>query len=94
MDWINFLIYILIIFLFLACLVWIYIKFDIGIDHYEVIRQQKVNETVQWLYQIVNDVCYHCNMAPIYDIVETSQITYTDKVTKTHNNKGTIYLVV
>jgi hypothetical protein len=57
-------------------------------------RQQQVRETVQWLYQTVNDVCYRCNMAPIYEIIETTQITYTDKVTNTHNVKGTIYLVI
>ena len=63
-------------------------------DYYQQTRQRKVQETIQWLYQAVNDVCYRCNMSPIYDIVEANQITYTDKVTTPHNIKGTIYLVI
>jgi hypothetical protein len=94
MDTVNMIIYILVIFLVLACLIWMYVKFNVESNSYELIRRQNVNDTIEWLYQIINDVCYHCNMSPIYDIVETSQITYTDKITKTHNIKGTIYLVV
>ena len=33
-------------------------------------------------------------MSPIYEIKETTHITYTDKITSTHNVKGTIYLVM
>lgn len=94
MDITNILIYTLVVMFILLCLICIYIKLDVELNRYELVRQQKVNDTIQWLYQIVNDVCYHCNMSPIYDIVETGQITYTDKITKIHNIKGTIYLVV
>lgn len=87
-------VYIVIVVLIIVGLIWIYFRFDHKVNQYELIRQQKVNETIQWLYQAVNDVCYHCNMAPIYNIFETTQITYTDKVTNPHNIKGTIYLVV
>ena len=90
----DILVYIFIIVLILIGLTFAYIRFDPKLDHYDLIRQQKVNETIQWLYQAVNNVCYHCNMTPIYNIVETSQISYTDKVTHPHNIKGTIYLVV
>ena len=75
-------------------LVWMYFRFDTGLNQYEIVRQEKVNETIQWLYQSVNDICYHCNMSPVYEIIETSQITYTDKIISPHNIKGTIYLVV
>lgn len=64
------------------------------VDEYEIARRQHVHNTIQWLYRAVNDVCYRCNMSPSYQIVETSQITYTDKVATPHNIKGTIYLVV
>lgn len=78
----------------LIFLSWMYIKINPKIEYYENIRKQQVNDTIQWLYRSVNDICYRCNMTPIYEIIETSQITYTDKVTKPHNIKGTIYLVV
>jgi hypothetical protein len=53
-----------------------------------------VDETIEWLYQAVNAVCYRCNMSPIYNIIETEQITYTDKTISSHNIKGTINLVI
>lgn len=90
----QFPLYILIIILVIIGLVWVYFRFDSGPDEYELIRRQTVNETVQWLYKSVNDVCYNCNMSPIYEFKETSQITYTDKVTSEHNVKGTIYIVI
>ena len=86
--------YVVMIILLLVILSWIYIRFEAKTDQYEIVRTQKVHETISWLYQSVNDICYHCNMSPIYDIRETAQITYTEKITKPHNIKGTIYLVV
>lgn len=59
------------------------------------IQEIKVNESIQWLYRIVNDVCYQCNITPIYTIKETSGLTYTDKIiNKLADTKGIIYLVV
>jgi hypothetical protein len=75
-------------------LIWIYVRFDVPYNQEEFIRQQKVKETIQWLYRAVNDICYSCNMSPIYEIKETFQITYSEKITNIHNIKGTIYLVV
>lgn len=75
-------------------LMWIYLKFDTGYNQHEFMRRQKVNETIQWLYRSVNDICYNCNMSPIYEIKECFQITYIDKITSSHNVKGIIYLVV
>lgn len=86
------LVYILTVVILIIILSLIYTRFNV--DQYEMIRKQKVNETIQWLYQAVNDVCYRCNMSPIYDITETEQITYTDKITSSHNITGSIYLVV
>lgn len=90
----NFVIYIIIIILLIIGLAIIYLCIDFYVDEYEVFRKHKVNETIQWLYQVVNDICYKCNMSPIYNIVETSQITYTDKIIRPHNITGTIYLVI
>lgn len=83
---------ILIIVIILLVLIAVYMKR--AVNNNESIRREQVNETIQWLYRAINDVCYRCNMFPTYNIVETSQITYTDKVTNPHNIKGTIYLVV
>lgn len=77
--------------LILAC---IYVRFNNRVDTYEMQRQRKITDTIEWLYQAINDVCYRCNMSPLYNIVETTQITYTDKVTGAHNIKGTIFLVI
>ncbi|CAH6420834.1 Hypothetical protein HVR_LOCUS1302 [uncultured virus] len=90
----RFIIYVIITIFLIMVLAWMYFRFDHGISHYEQIRQQKVNETIQWLYRAVNNICYDCNMSPVYEIKETSQITYTDKISSSHNIKGTIYLVV
>lgn len=87
-------IYVIIIILLIIVLMWIYLRFDPPYNQYEFIRQQKVDETVQWLYRCVNDICYNCNMSPIYEIKENFQISYTDKITTPHNIKGTIYLVI
>jgi len=87
--------YILIVILLIIVLIYIYVKFDSRlISNYELIRNQKVNEMIQWLYQAVNDICYRCNMSPVYNIIETSHITYTDKVINSHTIRGTIYLVI
>ena len=87
-------VYALIIVLILVILIWIYVRFDNKVDQYENIRQKQVNDTIKWLYQAINNVCYACNMSPIYDIKENHQITYTDKITSSHNIKGIIYLVL
>jgi len=87
-------IYIAVIVLLIIGLIWIYFRFDTQLDPYEIARQRRVNETIAWLYRSVNDVCYQCNMSPIYEIKQTSQITYTDKVSSSHNIKGSIYLVI
>jgi len=84
--------YIIIIIMVLLCLVWIYVY--PRVDEYQKTRKNNVKTTIEWLYHAVNDICYRCNMSPIYDIVESKQITYTDKITKTHNIKGTINLVI
>lgn len=93
-DPVSFAIYIIVSIIVMTVLILIYFRFDPGIDQYELIRQEKVKETIKWLYQSVNDICYHCNMSPIYEIKETSQITYTDKTIVPHNIKGTIYLAI
>lgn len=76
----------------LIVLILIYVHISPQTDHYENERQRQVGNTIQWLYKAVNDVCYRCNMSPIYKIVETNQITYTDKIV--NNTKGTINLVI
>lgn len=87
-------IYVISIVIILILLGWIYLRAYPAVEYYEHTRQKQTQETIQWLYRAVNDICYRCNMSPIYDIVETTQITYTDKITKPHNIKGTIYLVL
>lgn len=81
-------VYIIII---IIVLIWIYVRFDITWNHSEFIRQEKIKETVQWLYRSVNDICYNCDMAPIYEIRESFHITYSEKI---NNTKGIIYLVI
>jgi hypothetical protein len=93
-DPVSLAIYIIISVIVVSIMVVIYFRFDTSRDQYELIRQEKVRETIKWLYQSVNDICYQCNMSPIYEIKETSQITYTDKIIAPHNIKGTIYLAV
>ncbi len=83
--------YLLLTILILGVLIWVYIPFNKP-PSYENIRQQKIKDTIQWLYQITNEICYHCHLSPIYDIVETTQITYSDKIP--NHTKGTIYLVM
>ena len=88
------LMHVAIIIVILFILILIYVRLNPKIYQYENIRRKQVQDTIQWLYRATNDVCYRCNMSPIYEIVETNQITYTDKVINTHNIKGTIYLVI
>lgn len=83
---------IVIVTIILLCLFYIYLK-PTQTSHYEEIRKAKVNESISWLYQTVNNVCYQTNFSPIYTLNETAQITYTEK-NKDIRNKGEIYLVV
>lgn len=76
----------------LIVLIFIYVRIKPQTNHYENERQRQVNNTIQWLYKAVNDICYRCNMSPNYKIIETDQITYTDKII--NNTKGTINLVI
>lgn len=72
-------------------MVWIYIWSG---NQYDTVRDKKVKETIKWLYRSVNDICYHSNMSPIYEIIENDQITYTEKIIKNDISKGIIYLVI
>jgi hypothetical protein len=84
--------YVIIVVVLIILLTWIYLGYATNSD--KNYRSQKIKETVNWLYQTINDICYQCNMSPIYDIRETSQITYTEKTTQAHSIKGIIYLVI
>jgi beta-lactamase regulating signal transducer with metallopeptidase domain len=88
------LIYILIVLTILVTLVWIYLYLYRDFDEFESIRRNEVNKTIQWLYYSVNNICNHCNMAPIYEIIETDHITYSDKINNPYNRRGKIYLVI
>ena len=87
-------IYMMIIVIIIIILVWIYGRFDRGYNEEERIRRQKVKETIKWLYKCVNEICYNCDMEPVYEIKESFQITYSEKNINKHNIKGTIYLVI
>jgi hypothetical protein len=87
-------VYILIMLLLIIILAYIYAGPHNRIGQYEINKRQAINDTQTWLHQSVSDVCRRCNMSPIYNIIETSQITYTDKVINPHNINGTIYLVI
>lgn len=86
--------YVQIVVIIVILIVLVMLYFRRYYDSNELIRRKQVNETIQWLYRAVNDICYRCNMHPVYNIIETNHITYTDKVTNPHNIKGTIYLVI
>lgn len=89
----QFIIYIIFAIFLVLCISFLYFPFNNRINPHQQLKQQKVNDTIQWLYRSVNDICYQCNMSPIYEIIETSQITYTDKITNSVST-GKIYLVV
>lgn len=94
LDPVSFAVYIMVSVILMGVLVLIFFRFDTEPDPGETARQEKVDTTIKWLYQSVNDVCYQCNMSPVYEIKETGQITYTDKVLAPHNIKGTINLAI
>lgn len=75
-------------------LIWIYLRFDYRLNLYEQTRQQRINETIEWLYRAVNDICYQCYMNPIYEIKETSKVTYSVKTIYNNNAKGIINLEI
>jgi len=87
-------IYMVIIVIIIIILVWIYERVNRGYNEEEMIRKQKVKETIKWLYKCVNDICYSCDMAPVYEIKESFQITYSEKNINRNNIKGMIYVVI
>lgn len=86
--------YILVMILLIIILAYIYIGPHNRISQNEINKRQAIDDTRTWLHQSVATICHQCNMSPIYNIIETSQITYTDKVINPHNINGTIYLVI
>lgn len=79
---------IIIIFLILICLICIYFRVSpITIDN-------SIHSTIQWLYQSTNDICYHCNLSPIYEIKQNQQITFTTKIITQFETKGIINLAL
>lgn len=70
-------------------LIYYYMNFDY--DPLIAERQYYIDQTITWLYQTTNKICYSCGLYPIYEIKPTNQITYTEK---TNLHEGTIYLVI
>lgn len=49
-------------------------------------RKTRISETVDWLYECINNICYHSKININYKILETDKLSYVD------NN--IIYLVI
>lgn len=58
----------------------------------DIDRRAQIASTIRWLYRSVNDICRQCGMEPQYEILDTAQITYTDKIEKSHT--GVIHLAI
>ena len=95
MESMPFLEYTLMTLILIMILIWIYIRTN---SHHVrrdgIIRQEKINDVIEWLYSAVTHITNSCNMFPEYNIIETKYITYTDKITSSHNTSGNIYLVI
>ena len=74
-------------------------RFDKRINQDEMVKIQSKQETMRWLYQSVNDICNHCDISPNYEIRETFQMTYSEKITSPPDDidipsKGIIHLAI
>lgn len=83
-----------VIILIIGLLFAVFVRLEYKYDKDEYERQKKVDMTINWLYKAVNEICYKCNMHPIYEIKETFDVTHSEKNIKDFNIKGTINIVM
>ena len=86
--------YIIIIILFCICIYNIFKVFIISnykINNNKNFKNIIIKDTIDWLYQSINDICYECKLYPIYTIKLHDTLTFSEKLDK---NKGIIYISV
>ena len=62
-----------------------------NIDNYNLIKSKQITQTIDWLYQIINKICYECKLYPIYSINNNDTLTYTEHLSE---NKGIINIIL
>ena len=82
--------YIIAIIIILICIC-IYNVLNLKIINYNIFKNIIINDTIDWLYQSINEICYESKLYPIYTIKPHDTITFSQKI---NINKGIIYISV
>ena len=86
--------YSIIILLIILLIIIIYILYNFknnNIDNYNSIKSKQISQTIDWLYQIINKICYECKLYPIYIINNNDTLTYSENLSE---NQGIINLIL
>jgi len=83
--------YIIIIFIIIVFCICIYNVLNLKIINYNIFKNIIINDTIDWLYQSINEICYKSKLYPIYTIKPHDTITFSQKI---NINKGIIYISV
>jgi hypothetical protein len=79
----------IIIFIILFCIFIIKIFIINNYKNYKNYKSISIKDTIDWLYQSINEICYECKLYPIYTIKQNDTLTFSEKIDK---NKGIIYI--
>jgi len=83
--------YIIIIFIIIVFCIYIYNVLNLKINNYKVFKSIIIKDTLDWLYQSINEICNESKLYPIYTIKPHDTLTFSEKLAI---KKGIIYISI
>ena len=83
--------YIIIIFIIIVFCICIYNVLNLKINNYKFFKSIVIKDTLDWLYQSINEICNESKLYPIYTIKPHDTLTFSEKL---EIKKGIIYISV
>ena len=83
--------YIIIIFIIIVFCICIYNVLNLKIHNYKFLKSIVINDTLDWLYQSINEICNESKLYPIYTIKPHDTLTFSEKL---EIKKGIIYISI
>ena len=83
--------YIIIIIIIIVFCIYIYNVLNLKINNYKVFKSIIIKDTLDWLYQSINEICNKSKLYPIYTIKPHDTLTFSEKL---EIKKGIIYMSI
>ena len=83
--------YIIIIFIIIVFCICIYNVLNLKINNYKFFKSIVIKDTLDWLYQSINEICNESKLYPIYTIKPHDTLTFSEKL---EIKKGIIYISI